>query len=226
MPEKLNRLARALALSGALLTAGLGAWVTQGEARSFLVSGGSAPARVLTLADNQGHIGFATGTQKAFLADCAKTLWNLFVPEVLAMSEAQRQSLAPTCQALARQAIADSPTNVFAYYVLAASAAAQGDVALYNDSLALSYRTGPSEQWIAAWRVGLAETMHAATAPALAAHHDHDIALLIQGFVGIEAIARRFVADEAFRARVTRLLETMPPERAERFLSHVRRQIG
>lgn len=210
----------------ALCAGALGLWVIQGEARTLEIHGSSPTARVLALDGRETDIGLATQSQKAFLLDCAATLSNIISPDVMSLTNEQRNRLAPVCSAVAQHAIAVSPTNSFAYFVQALSSAVSGDVDLYNKSLHLSYLTGPSEQWIGAWRVDLTESMAGQTDPALSGFHDHDISMMIKGFLGVELIAARFVNDENFRARVTRILDSIPPDRAERFLSYVRRQIG
>lgn len=210
----------------AIVAIALGARTVIGESRLFLATATTAPGRIIDVAEGRGDIGLATQSQKAFLLDCSQTMTALISPPVLALTPEQRSLLAPTCRSIAQRAVAASPTSSFAYFVQAAAAAAMGDDASYNQSLQLSYLTGPNEEWIAEWRLLLVERQGERTHADLAAYHDDDIRLMIRSFRGITTIAAYFVGREAFRDRVTTLLDSLPPADQSRFLSYVRRQIG
>ncbi len=210
----------------AVFAIALGARTVIGETRVYLATGNTGAARIVEVAEGRADIGLATQSQKAFLLDCGQTLTAQISPAVLALTPEQRGLLAPTCRSIAQRAIAASPTNAFAYVIQAIAAASMGDDEQYNQSLQLSYLTGLNEEWIAEWRLLLVQRQGDRTSADLANYHDDDIRLMIRSFRGISTIAAYFVSNDAFRDRVTALLDSLSPADQSRFLSYVRRQIG
>ena len=95
------------------------------------------------------------------------------------------------------------------------------DLALRNSQL-----TGPNEQWIARYRVNLAETYFAQLSPAARKAEEADLRLLASSERGVKLIAQRYIADPDFRARITAVVETMPGERQAAFLRSVKRAMA
>ncbi|MBU1306036.1 MAG: hypothetical protein KKF33_11020, partial [Alphaproteobacteria bacterium] len=219
MQEK-RRIFSGLAIAAcAIVAIVLGARTINGEAQVYLAHASTPAGRIVDVAEGRGDIGLATQSQKAFLYDCGQTLVAMLSPDVLALTDEQRTQLAPTCLDIAQRAVAASPTNSFAYFVMASAAAATGDYQRYNQSMQLSYLTGRSEEWIAEWRMPLVERLQQQTQDSLTGFHQDDIRLMIKSFRGITTIAAYFVTGEDFRNRVTALLDPLPAEEQARFLS-------
>lgn len=162
------------------------------------------------------------GTNVA-LEICDDTMNRLSFP--LAPSAAM-SAVAQSCLETAGTAISQMPGHSYGYYVGALAHYALGDAETALGSLKRSQAIGPNEQWLAERRVALAELHHADLEDYAEAGHLADLALLAQSRRGIRSIAARYVADPSFRERVTAIVETLPDEIQQRFVSVVRAESG
>ena len=85
-----------------------------------------------------------------------------------------------------------------------------------------SAKTGRTEQWVASLRVGLSEAHRQQLDAAALATSDRDLALLATSRSGVALIAYRYVNEPDFRERITAIVEALPGEDQENFLSRVR----
>lgn len=205
-----------------LATAATGAWAMNRELQPFF-AGQTGLDRVIGMTDPDTLAGLAVLSQNQALLDCADALVGLNSLRARYLSDAERQSLAPHCTTLADSVASGSPSNSYAWQVGAMAAAQQQDWDGMNARLSLSQRTGKTEQWIAELRVALAETNYAQLNAATIAGNDSDLRMLVLSDRGIRAIAFRYVDDAGFRERITDIVETLPTENQQRFISAVRR---
>lgn len=202
----------------------LGAWVVVQESRLYFVNGATSVSRVVALPDGEAAPGLSNLTTQATLLDCATALSQMRSLEMRYHTDPEREAIPPRCLTIADDAVAAAPTNSYAWFVAAASAAAIGDWAAFNDRMAHSQVTGPTEQWIAQQRVEVVEDHYDKATPEVLAQHDADLHMLVASAAGIESIARRYVSVPGFRERITAIVETMPQSDQRRFISVVRRE--
>jgi len=143
-------------------------------------------------------------------------------PEGLFLPSTARKALLVDCQSLAQRITDSSPLNSYGWLLRAQFAAALGQDSKIESALRHSYATGPTEQWLAELRVPVAEAALAGLSPVARAGHRQDLALLVQSRRGIAAIARRYVQDEGFRARITAVVEALPAAAQARFVQVLR----
>ncbi|WP_404406568.1 hypothetical protein [Pelagibacterium halotolerans] len=126
------------------------------------------------------------------------------------------------CLSLMTDIVAAMPTDSYAWYAGAFLYFQAGDIDAANRWLAMSQRTGPTEQWIAEVRVALAEENFERLDDVTRALHLSDLGLLAASQRGVASIALRYVNDEAFRERITAVVETLDPAIQQRFVQNVR----
>lgn len=127
------------------------------------------------------------------------------------------------CRLRAAEVVETTPSDSFAWLVRAASSIRLVKVEEFNAALRNSQKTGPNEQWIARERITLAENFYGRTDAATKATHDTDLALMASSYRGVKVIARRYVSDPGFRARITAVVERLPPQQQRLFLGNVRK---
>ena len=96
----------------------------------------------------------------------------------------------------------------------------------FNAALRQSQLTGPNEQWIARFRVNLAETYFSQLDAKTVESEAADLKLLASSERGVELIAQRYIANPDFRARITAIVENMPQDRQIVFLRNVKKSMG
>ncbi|MEQ1771108.1 MAG: hypothetical protein ABL879_14840 [Devosia sp.] len=178
---------------------------------------------IVALEEGDLRPGLSHRSAQAVLSDCVGVLGSFYF---LTRPTPQRHALANTCAALASTAAAAMPAFSYAWYVLAATADIVGDVPQVNAGLLASQGTGANEQWIAELRVDVADDRFAELSPAVLAGHEQDLRLLVTSHRGVEKIARRYVDEPGFRERITRIVETLPPEAQRLFLSYLQQAAG
>ena len=134
--------------------------------------------------------------------------------------------LLENCKRVADAITTASPNNAYAWY-FQAYLALQNEVENdFNDALLKSYEFGPTEQWIAELRVPLAERGLASLSALALEGHQKDLGLLVQSRRGIGSIARRYVRDPVFRARITDVVETLPQPAQQQFLRTLKAEVA
>ena len=211
----------ALLFSLALLLAGI--WIAYVEAKSYF-SGGDLPLeRFEALAKGSQIIGMSTTSKRLVLDNC---LDGVVAVHARTQPPEKRDRVAEECRSVVDEIVARTPAYSYAWYVGAVAASRLGDTKGVVDRLRQSQVTGPTEQWIAELRVGLAETYLADLPVDVRMQHDRDLALLVASDRGVRAIAARYVRDPDFRDRITTIVEQMPQRSQQRFLFNVQRAAG
>lgn len=137
--------------------------------------------------------------------------------------------MANSCLETAERALVETPSLSYGQLVASIAHFALNNPGAARLTLERSQSLGPNEQWIAERRVALAEVHYDDLGAYARAGHLADLGLLAQSRRGIRSIAARYVANPAFRERVTDVVETLPIEIQRRFVSIVRaeaRNIG
>lgn len=126
------------------------------------------------------------------------------------------------CLALSESIVGRAPLSSNEWFVAATLASSLGDIVRMRKYLAASYRTGPTEQWIAERRAFFTHE-HAAQLPAMfQTLVDQDVLLMLKTETGIRTVAKRYVSDPALRQRLVDVALTLEPGRQQRFVDLVR----
>lgn len=211
----------AVCLGGLCLTT-IGAWATLRELQSQDL-GKSPLERVVSMQDMEQISALAITSQNNALLDCATALNATLSLAMRYLGTEALAKIAPNCLDLADYLTIQTPTNAYAWYVGALASAALSDWIGMNKRMDMSWRTGPSEQWIGELRVALAEKHLTHLDHGLVEAHQADLRMLVLSTRGVRSIAARYVADPSFRQRITNIVETLPTESQERFVLNVRR---
>lgn len=211
----------ATSLAGAL-TLAVGLWAMAAESRP-LELGYTSLDRVVAMSDPATLPGVSVLTQTKGLLDCANAINARNSLMARYLDPALREAIAPKCLAMADFVLSGSPSHSYAWFVGALAAAAEEDWPEMSRRLALSERTGPSEQWIGEQRVQLAEDNYAVLDEAARRTNDADLDMLVRSGRGISRIALRYVNDVSFRERITAIVERLPAADQGRFVTSVRR---
>ncbi len=209
------------ALAFSLVLIGAAVPTLLGELRPVFSNGHSQSTRMDVLLAGELSIGTSLDARKRALNTCQDTLrdeasWSRGGDARLAMVRA--------CEDAARRILAQSPTDGFAWLIVAEGAVQTGRADEMFEALARSRATAPNELWIAARRVRLGEPMLAWMDDAARAGHDADLLVVARTPRGARSLARRYVGEPAFRARLVALVETLPEQDQIRFLRNVQRQ--
>lgn len=199
----------------------LGGWTAfQESAQNF--RGGSTPVRqLLAMADANAPIGLSIMSQRNTLMDCELALRSDRSLEVAYLSSEESERLLPLCRNIAANVAGRSPAMSLAWIVLAAAAARSDDMTTFNDSLVRSQLTAPNEGWLADLRLRQADAHLADLSDEAVAGYEGDLRVLTFDPYQIWTLARRYIADEPFRARMQVALETTPTVVQARFLDYV-----
>jgi hypothetical protein len=208
-----------LGFSGVLLAGA--AYVAASEAGPYASIGGDLADRIEAIAADNPPV-VSMGGRNLVLDNCAALATT--TPGRLISTE-RRDVVARWCAGAAARFAAAAPSYGYAWYVAALMAADRGDADGFASSLARSYLTAPSEQWLAERRVALAEANPDEMTPDLLALHDRDLALLVRSKRGIATIVQRYVATPAFRDRISRVVGTLPNEEQSRFVAQLAREV-
>lgn len=171
------------------------------------------------ISTGQVRIALSAYAKRQILSSCH---YGLTSQLSLVRPTAEIQRFAKACQRYAHGVAATMHTNAFAWLVLAAASRAVGDNTTMNQALQISQRTGPNEQWLVERRVAFAEGHFDALSEQSRLSNEQDLALLANSFRGVKTIAGRYVANAAFRNRVTDVVSRQPDEIQRRFIHFVR----
>jgi hypothetical protein len=175
------------------------------------------------LAPGDLEFGLSSYSKMLVMTDCFRIVRTY---GGLDMADEMVRNAVSNCSDRAADVVATTPTDSFAWLVRAAASAlllAKDDL---NVSLQNSQLTGPNEQWIARFRVNLAESnLTHLTARTLEAEKA-DLRLLVSSEKGVLLIAKRYISNPDFRSRITAIVEQMPQDRQIVFLRTVKRSMG
>lgn len=136
-----------------------------------------------------------------------------------------RESLLANCDQMLAQITKYSARNSYAWFMRAFVAYERGDLAGFNFALVNSYRSGPTEQWIAELRFQLAENGYGLLLDDAKAGHLEDLALLVQSHRGIRTITSRYITEPSFRDHMINVVEDMPQDIQQRFIRVLRAEV-
>lgn len=167
--------------------------------------------------------GLSSYSKILVLTDCFRVVRIYGASDM--MDEAVR-NVVTRCADQADDIVSTTPTDSFAWLVHAAASALLLDNENFNISLQKSQLTGPNEQWIARFRVNLAESNVSKLTPRTRQMEDADLGLLASSARGVKLIARRYISDPAFRARITAIVEKLPQDKQVIFLRTVKQSMN
>ena len=191
-----------------------------GEAVPFVLSSMPPQDQFAALVDWHLPIGASPLAKTAILDNCASAITSIYGRS---RPTVERHSMLQSCQGIIRRITDDLPSNSYGWLIGAVAAIESNDAADFNRQLQISQATGRDEQWVAEQRVELAEMHFDQLNEATRAGELTDLALLAQSYQGVQTIAQRYVADPAFRERITAVVEALPQADQQRFVSNVRR---
>jgi hypothetical protein len=170
-------------------------------------------------------IGLSTNTMRATLGDCVGTMQRFKSLEMMFEPPETRAGILNNCLATADEIAGRAPSLSLAWFTGAYAAIMLSDIAGFNDRMRRSQLTAPSEQWLADMRVELAETHLSDLDAQTRAAHEEDLKLMVRSAVGLRNVAKRWIRDENFRARIADIVETMPEETQKRFITNLQRAV-
>ncbi|WP_299644081.1 hypothetical protein [Devosia sp.] len=220
MAEVLKR--RVLTIAAALLLGAAG-FVGYLEAVPYLNTGPAAADQFRALRSGAAADGLSIGSHVVAMDACLLALTSGYGR---AQPTRDRLAVADTCTTRAAADTAVSPSFAYGWYVEAAASSLRKDWAAMNRTAVMAQRTAPTEQWLAELRVALAEQNFVELDPAALAAHESDLALLVRSRRGVASIATRYVEDQAFRARITDIVETLDPAAQRAFVDAVQAAAG
>lgn len=170
-------------------------------------------------------IGLSTNSMRAALGDCVGAMQRFKSLEMMYEAPESRASILENCLAIADEIAARAPSMSLAWFTGAFAAITLNDTVGFNDRMRRSQLTAPSEQWLVDMRVELAEThLSDLNAQALAAHEE-DLKLMVRSAVGLRNVAKRWIRDDTFRTRIADIVENMPQETQQRFITNLQRAV-
>ncbi|GGA36285.1 hypothetical protein GCM10011499_02040 [Pelagibacterium lentulum] len=173
------------------------------EARPFLAAQGSEQDVFERFVHTMPPIPYSLLGTRVSLSACLKA--SLSVHGRIQPTP-QKLSLATNCKAAAQTAQARSPADAFAHLVSAKFAFDLNLPESGNTYLAVSHLIAPYEVWLARWRWEVAEPRFDILDERARNAYWDDVTLLAQSYIGAEDLARRYVSDEVFRARLDNIL--------------------
>lgn len=203
-----------------------GAWVAGREASAYLVPGANSFERIVALGQDPEAPGMALSTRDFALRDCVRAVTRTHSLEARYLPADVLEALPDNCLAMANDLLSEVPSHSYAWYAGAAALAAMQDWGGMNQYLRRSQASGPTEQWIATERVALGERFSAHLEPATVAAQDADLRILVFSSRGVRLMARHYIANAAFRERITAIVETMTDAQQRRFLNVLRGQVA
>jgi len=207
-----------LGLVLSLVLVGAGAFAAYSETRSY-VGNGLTPGESFNALEAGGQgAGLSIASARLVLDNCYDAITGVYGR---AQPTSRREAVGANCLKQADAITHAMPTHSFAWFVGALAALQLDQAAGFTDRLRQSQVTGPTEQWIAELRVGLAEDHFDLLPDDVRERNDRDLGLLVVSDRGIASIAQRYVDDPAFRERITVIVERLPERDQQRFVSTI-----
>lgn len=217
-------LSLALGCLAGIATMMIGVWALRQELAPANL-GLTSLERVINMTTPSSLAALSILSQNEALLNCADSLRGLDSLTALYLSEVQRARIVPNCLALTNHVIEQTPSHSYALFVRALTASVLSDWPAMSADLALSERTGPTEQWIGEQRVLLAAMFPEQLGGQARLTNDADLAMLVRSDRGIKAIAARYLSDAGFREHITEIVERLPAVDQQRFIDTVRRAL-
>lgn len=126
------------------------------------------------------------------------------------------------CRRLAEAAVTGSPHFAYGWYIAAGAALRTGDEDRSHDAYLRSVAANPAETWLASLRFQVFDRPGVPLSPPMAAAADRDVAILLAYWETQDLVARRYLDDPGFRARLSGIAERLPPDKQAGFVGRVR----
>jgi len=208
-----------LTLAAAFALTCMAALTALAEFMPYLRSGTLVDQKVAVLAQGVVEPGPSYRSERMVLADCSVALDSQAGG---ALPDDQWLNLVQHCQTIAQDITASEPTFSFAWYVAARAAEGLGDGAQMTASLVRSQSTAPRQAWLALSRAKLADrNLDVLDATAFEVY-EKDLAVLVESNVSLPWLGARYLESEAFRQRITAVVETLSAENQRRLIYAVR----
>jgi hypothetical protein len=200
------------------------AWAGWQEASPFLLRAASLEVRVASVVEaNSANAPVrwweSRIARRARIETCLDTLRE--ARGIVQSTAALVRELENGCLAIVISALSRAPNSANEWFLAAAMARRQEDLEMTRKYLDMSYRAGPTEQWIAARRAVFAYNILDELTPSLRSRMDADFVLLLRTRNGIQQLARLYVEDRTLREHLVRLAETLEPPLQRQFIEHV-----
>lgn len=223
MTSRLERWAVAL-LAFVLLT--LSSLATFVESRPFFARARPLEQIVPDFLEGRRYATFTSflesrDARNAWLGSCLASLKS--ITDDLSSSATTRLELTRSCLEIAERIIKLAPLSSNAWFIAAALSARLGDIPRLEQFLTTSYKTGPSEGWIAERRAVFAYRVKDKLSVSLREKMKDDFLLLLRTEKGSSYLAGLYSSDPQFREYLTSVAELTEPAAQERFLWSVRR---
>lgn len=202
-----------------LLIASSSAVLLSWELRPFLSPKIENPANLELYASQGFKIGISSYSKEVVMKECLSTALGFSDVQLLYPSA---RGAVEKCFDRAGEIVSKTPSDSFAWFVKAVASARLFRDEPFNEALQLSQKMGANEQWIARERFALSEFYLSRVNSSTMAGHETDLALLASSYQGVKLIARRYVNNPEFRARITEIVEKRPPAEQRRFISNIK----
>jgi hypothetical protein len=209
-----------------MVLAASGAWAMYRDGASYLREGATPLQRLLAIPEGATLPAISDIAQRNTIADCFRVMRNMLDFEVLALTDADRDRIAPICLRMAEEITASSPTFSLAWYVAAHAQAQMQNWDGFNRDLVKSQQTGAHEQWIGEFRVDLAEGNFQRLSAEALASHERDLRMLVVSHRGVRTMAARYANDPMFRERIAAILETVPEADQRQFIRNLQTRVS
>lgn len=204
-----------LFLLGAIGSATIFSW----ELRPFLAPPIEATEDAKLYAFEEFSTGLSSYSKEVVMKDC---LFGLLGYSDIQLLYAPARNVVEKCFDRATQVVSRTPSDSFAWFVKAVASSRLIRTEAFNEALQNSQKTAPNEQWIARERFAITEFYLPRASAETMATHETDLALLVKSYRGVKLIARRYVSTPDFRARITAIVEKLPPSEQRRFVSNIK----
>lgn len=189
------------------------------ESRAYIFGKTTAIDRFNAIEEGSSSGGFSIFAQTLALNDCLEAMAG---PTGLVQPTNRRKLVAENCLKVSAAMVETMPSFALAWFVSAYSASELGQQDTFNDAFAAAQITAPNGQWLAEFRVALAEENYQWLTPENRKRETADLALLVNSRRGIRSIARRYIDQFDFRERITAIVETQSAKNQARFVNNVR----
>lgn len=218
-----SRWAYGLLTLACLVLGASGIFAMSQESSAFLRSGPIIDRAKLV--EPTMSVGLSADSMRTVLNDCNGAMQRYRSLDMIYQGAETRDNIVRNCFETADHIAAQSPTLSIAWYTGAFAAALLGDKPAFNERLQRSQLTAPNEQWIVDIRVDLAENYLADLDSLSLVAHEKDLQLMVRSALGLRNVARRWIRDEGFRARIADIVEIMPQDVQRRFVTNLQRAV-
>lgn len=200
----------------ALLAALPALWL---EGRAVLGAGYSQATRVQAMERGQPRAALSLDSQRRVLLLCRNVISH---PDFATATQAQQTAVTAHCTQQVDRAHAGMPSDGYPLTEQANLLRLGGQVEQMLTAVARARALAPNEMWQAELRYRLVQPFEWIMTPAEYEGQNADLRVMVQSRNGMRLLARRYLQDRNFRARITGIVETLSDEDQRRFLYNIR----